>query len=117
MIRATATESSKAGSGRRLSERAIAGGAIIRLNTRSDPTTGTAMLVVRASKARKPNSVPRTETPRTTASSAEKELSSKRRNNRIISNRVMVAATPSGTSWARLIPSKSTNYSEKTERE
>ena len=106
------TEAATAGPGRRSSDRAAAGGPIIRLKISSAPTTGSVMLVARATTTRKAISTRPARVPRASASSGITEVSSSGRNSTPTARMLTAAITATGAISFALTPRTSPNSKE-----
>lgn len=97
-------ESAIASSGRAVSDRAAAGGPIIRLKISNAPTTGRAMLVARATTTRNAVSVRFPRIPRASPRSELIELSSSGRYSSTTAARLAAASAATGATDPAAIP-------------
>jgi hypothetical protein len=109
---ASATETATAAAGRRAMNRAAEGGPIIKLNTKSAPTTGSARVVAAPTERRNQVSTFSGLTPRAAASSGATEVSISRRYMTTMRARQATAIAPVGRSSPVPAASGSPNKSE-----
>ena len=106
------TDSPMARYGLSVTERAAAGGPIIRLKISSAPTTGSAMLVASAMTSRKQISMRWLRTPRASPSSGITEASISGRNSTSTATMHTAPSAATGATSLTLMPSTSPNSSE-----
>src|SRR5579863_8507180 len=103
----TPTDTHIARIGRSVSERAAAAGPIIRLNTSSAPTTGSAMAVASARMVMNANSIARLDTPLAFVRSGDTELSRSGRKSTAVTAIEKPLMTATGARSGLLTPSTS----------
>src|SRR5487761_1250596 len=112
VTRARVTDRATADSGRLVNERAAAGGPMSRLKMSSDPTTGTAMVVVRAMTPKKARSMRALRMPLASAASGTTEASSRGRYSTATADMHTTAMAAGGRISLLATPSTSPNSSE-----